>query len=733
MISNSLILVFALLGAFRVYAAADPFLTAKYDSLHDSAMQRKLRQIRPVPVGVVFLPWAGMTEAQMREQFRTMKRLGFGNLKQVMGTPEWPERRVMEVAMEEGVTPFWYGDGGWEPMDAALLAKLGIPATLTPPELRAHPKMIEYQRGVLRRGLDAGKSMILETKSEPGAFRFTPDPFLHKEDVRHFSSWLRRTYASVQDLSKAWNEYEVGIARTPVTSWEDVEKLVASLAGETDGRGGYGLEYGRVRDVLRYKASTHAAELGRAARAFHERHPEIPTRTGGEMGLFLPFAYRATNMEWLADTQTETGSFYPSIHFAWHFGEVGYEVTRPIYMQVSFANDLFKGGWAGAWESTGGPQQLTGAKGWDFFDQTTMPGFTVNAGTITQLLLSYFAGGFKGAGIWTWNYRAAGWEGGEYALLDRTLQPGARAVRAGQIAQAANKYRDEIWAAHKEPLVGVLLNWDNDAIWTAISVRGRDHLRHYPMRARVGVSRALIDGNVPFEYVTVDDLRAGLGPRYPVIYLPGEISMSNELLGLLDAYVKQGGRVVADSPGGMYDESGKVLNTARGSVFESIFGAELADLQYSNNVVRKLAGRRLEGFVTELRPTRAKVTARFDTGEPAITEVAHGAGTAVLLGWDASFGLFRPGQTALEAYLRQAILAGTKPGYRCDGAIVYRIAAPEADHYFVLNDGDAVKVKLETPGYAYRHMSDAVTGEKLPLGGEFEVEASGGRWLRLEK
>ena len=152
---------------------------------------------------------------------------------------------------------------------------------------------------------------------------------------------------------------------------------------------------------------------------------------------------------------------------------------------------------------------------------------------MTQLFLSYLAGGFKGAGVWTWNYRRAGWEGGEYALLDRNWKPTERAIRAGKIAQAAEKLRDELWAARKEPQVGVLYNWDSDAIWAATSLRGRDHFRHYPMQARVGVSRALMNGNIPWEHVTPTDLDAGLAPRYKVIYLPAQMAISQDLLAKL--------------------------------------------------------------------------------------------------------------------------------------------------------------------------------------------------------
>jgi beta-galactosidase len=105
----------------------DEFLARLYDSLHDSPMQRKFRDIAPMPFGVVFLPWKGMTEQQMREHFRLMKKLGFRNLKQTMPSPEWSQERIMEVALEEGIIPFWYADAGWEPVTDTLLDTLGIP------------------------------------------------------------------------------------------------------------------------------------------------------------------------------------------------------------------------------------------------------------------------------------------------------------------------------------------------------------------------------------------------------------------------------------------------------------------------------------------------------------------------------------------------------------------------------------------------------------------------------
>lgn len=713
-------------------AQTDEFLHSLYDKLHDSPMQQKLRELRPVPFGVVFLPWKGMTEQDMRHHFRLMKSLGFHNLKQTMPSAEWPQERIMEIALEEDVIPFWYGEGGWERITPELLKKLGIPVGTPIQEIRKNPKMRAYQKEVLRRGirLDAGRSAVDEAA---GGFRHTPDPMLRGADVPFFKQWLRERYRSPELINDAWNLYEVGITPGPVRSWEDVDRAVDALAKEENTLRGFGREYGRVVDILRFKADYRTRQVLERTQAAHRLLPHAPTRTGGEMGLFLPFAWRATRMEDLAETQREYGSFYPSIHFAWHFGEVGYEVTRPIYMQVSFAADLFKGGWTGAWESTGGPQQMSGSKGWDYAEQSTTAGFTVNAGTMTQLFLSYLAGGFRGAGVWAWNYRRAGIEGGEYALLNRQLKPSPRAVRAGKIAQAAERLRDEIWQAHKEPYVGLLLHWESDAVWAAVSVRNRDHFRHYPMRARVGASRALINGNIPWEHVTLDDLRAGLAPRYKVIYLAGQIALTGELLELLTRYAEGGGRVVIDSPGGYFDDRGKVLDTGAGSAFERLFGAELADFQYSNNVPRILAGQRLEGFITEVNPTKARVLDRFQTGEPAATEHAIGKGSAVILAHDASFSCFRPGNTVMEERLRRLAMGPYSSPYRCAGAIVYRLAAPAADHYFFLNDGEAKTVTLETPRYRYRAVTDPVSGKTLKPGQPIDLEAYSGRWLRYEK
>ncbi|NQZ77692.1 MAG: beta-galactosidase trimerization domain-containing protein, partial [Ekhidna sp.] len=374
--------------------------------------------------------------------------------------------------------------------------------------------------------------------------------------------------------------------------------------------------------------------------------------------------------------------------------------------------------------------------GWNVLSQFETPGFTVNEGTMTQLLLSYMAGGFKGVGLWSWNYREAGWESGEYALLNRQLEPSPRAIVAGKIAKAADKYRDEIWGAHKEPYVGVFHNWDNEAIWAGVAGPGRTQFKHYPVKARIGVSRALIEGNIPWEHVTPSDLKKGLGKRYKVIYLPAQSAINDELFPLFEAYVKQGGRLVLDAPGGWWDAQGKVLKTGEGTPFEKVFGASIMDFQYSNNGPQKIGEYEMDGFYMEIKPTTAEVVEKLSpTGLPAVTVNKLGKGTAVILAPDASFSMQKPGNKLMESWSMKHTLGEYVSPYACDGdkAYVYRLAADEADHYYFINDNESQSVNLSFRNYKYKSVTDAISGEELVLNAPIELDAFSGRWLRFEK
>lgn len=707
------------------------FMHRKYDEMHASPMQQKFRKIAPVPAGVVYIQRPGEGEEEIRWHFRTMKELGFTNLKQIMTLPDWSHEKIQLIALEEGLIPWWYGEGGWEPITDELIKQLGIPKKLSMEEVRRHPKMIDYQNAVLKSRIEH----IMAYKDSTGANRAPKggssayDPTVGKRGLdlsekgkKLFVKWARETYGDIETLNHAYNQHHHGLQAggQAFTSWEDFEERWEEYNHR---------EFRILRDILRFKADYGMEELQEKVETFHNFDSNAPFRAGGELGLFRPHAYFGVDFPGIADIMRNAGSFYPSIHFTWHFDQVKDELGPTLYMQSSYINDMFKGGWSGGWETTGGPQQFGGEK----FGQNNK-GFTVDAGAMQQFTLSMLAAGFKGWGLWSWSVRSAGAEVGEYALLDHHNEVTERAVAVGKIAQGMQRYREELWGAHKEPLVGVFFDWDNEAMWTALSLKGQDSLRYRPMQARVGVSRALINGNIPFEYLNPDDLRNGLAGRYPVIYLPGVIALNKELLPVLAEYVRNGGRLIMDMPGAWMDTYSALFPRGSDSPFANLFGTVLREYQFSGiNRDWHLEGQKLIGSIGSLRPEGAEVIASFANGKPAITEHKLGKGSAVIIGYEAARACFKPGNEAMEDMLRHYSLGKLQSPYQCDGAIVYRLAHPKADHYFLLNQGKDRQVTLNFDYYQYKSASDVASGETVPLGGSIKLDTNAGRWIRFEK
>lgn len=706
--------------------SSDPYLTHLYDRLHDSPIQAKFRRIAPMPIGAVYVQRPGEGEAQIRAHFRTMKQLGFNALKQIVTVPGWTLEQVQLIALEEGISPWWYGEGGWQALSDTLLDRLNIPRQTPIAAIRQHPAMLTYQQNVMRQRILRTQAYARQHPGEALLDRsvaYEPElggrgVSLTEQGQRLFKAWVQQKYGTIDSLNSAWNQQHAGLQPgegEPFQSWADFDKRYEKLSTK---------EYSHLGDILEFKVSHSLDRIRQVCERFRAFDSSAVFRGGGEIGLFLPLASYGIDLERIAELMTAYGSFYPSVHFAWHFGEVNYELARPMYMQAALATDFFKGGWAATWESTGGPQQFSGGKGG--------ANFTVDEGTMTQFLLSQLAAGFKGWGTWAYNARTAGWEAGEYALLDRHNHVTPRAKRVGELGKAANRYRDELWVAHKEPLVGVFYDWHNEAVWAAMTESGRDEFKNRPVQARIGISRALMNANVPFEYVTSADLRKGLAGRYRIIYLPAQLSLDTAMMQLLAGYVQRGGRLVIDVPTAYYDRQTALFDTDKGTVFERTFGTVIREYQGSGvNRTVHLRGQPVRGMIASLAPTTARTLARFDSGMPAVTEHNYGKGTAVVLGYEASLACFKPNQTAMEKMVVAFVLARQPLPFQCDGALAYRLAAPKADHFFLINDGPARSVRLTPPPKRYTSCLDVLTNKPVNISQPIALEAHSGRWLRM--
>ena len=340
-------------------------------------------------------------------------------------------------------------------------------------------------------------------------------------------------------------------------------------------------------------------------------------------------------------------------------------MTCPIFMMAQLTQDWFKGGWSATWESTGGPQQFSGG-GAPFCPEAEplQPGSTVDADVMTQMMFSYLAAGFKGFGFWCWTARTVGWEAGEFALTDRQGRPCKRTRQVGQIAQAARNLRDELWTAKKEPMVGIYVDFDNEATWAAMSVPGREHYKRKPMKARIG---AVGPSSTP-TFLGVRDgngypQRAGRGYQRN---LPARtIAISSDVMETLSEFVHQGGRLVIDMPGAYYDEFGRLLSTDSGTVFERTFGCMIRNYQYTRNVPRMLDGQDVGGFVVDLGLT----STGGDGASPQRSARRHGEPLRGRLGGDPGLRSFLAGLTRATRGPSRTTSSGTHWGsFGCPSA-----------------------------------------------------------------
>lgn len=710
----------------------DPFLQQRINALSDTPMQRQIRTLRPLPVGVVVWQRVNDSVEDLRRQFRTVHDYGFTALKQMALWGDVPvtEREAEIAALEEGVIPWHYGMAGWRSITQDLIEKLGIDPDLPLPKLQSHHKMIEYQTELLMkrsRRLDE-KPHIPTAMGEP----MRNSPSIPDELVDEFAKWLESTYDTIEHAIQIYHLRSDSMKQRGLPeSFEELAGMSsASSLGNPHGRGWAGFR--QERDVMRFRADNMCENIRRIAEASVAWDPDEPIRTGIHRALENQ-AVSGWDFELQARAIAPAGSFYASFHPTHHLQIVDGEVERPCYMTSRVVADSNKGSWSAMWESVGGPQTYSGHYS-----------YAVDGQMIERCMLSYLAAGLKGIGIWCWNARDKGWELGEYSLCDLTGTPTSRAEAAGAISRACQNYRFELWEAHDEPQVGVLYSWENDAAFARLSHGGYplDRLKEfpqYPARARVGAMRALINGCVPFEIVTERNLREGLAARYRTIYVPHTICLETEMVKILREYVEAGGRVVVDSPSLLVRaDDGTLYDTRRGSDFERLFGLEIANLQSTFNHPLWFQDQPIRGFFSEVNVTDAEVAQTFSDGHPAWLEHKIGQGSSGFIAFEASSLCHKPGNDAIERWLAETLLDGEPPLYSVDRPVLaYRRAAPTADHFFLINDRDERQdvILTSTTGW-YRSGEDCVTGEPLAVDRDrinLTLLPWQGRWVRLER
>lgn len=280
------------------------------------------------------------TLADIRAEFETIASVGFTALKQVMllntSTPFVQD--VFNAALDAGLTPWWYGIGGWEGITPSLLSKLEIPTNTSVQDAEKDPRMQAYQKSVLRARVARIGSFNPNpppSPSLPSTPGLTVLP-LADDLVSGFASWLEVAYGgNMSSLWTAWHFDTImsapGASDSLPRNFTQAALLLVAPPAPTDGwkrmyeassfaftpwqQAAGSRDWTRYRDVFRFQAERKAAIEAYNAEYLATNDPGAPVRVGGETMMLDNQAQNGWERSLMAGVAKQYGGFYDSLHF----------------------------------------------------------------------------------------------------------------------------------------------------------------------------------------------------------------------------------------------------------------------------------------------------------------------------------------------------------------------------------------------------------------------------------
>jgi beta-galactosidase len=553
---------------------------------------------------------------------------------------------------------------------------------------------------------------------EPEAIR---DDYISEEYKTIFGEWLKKEYKTIENLNRAWGLRNKPFNEPPVKNFNEAYKLTQKR---------FGTDHRIRRDLIRFQTDISIENQKRILDLFKKLDPEHPVRSGGHHILSNAPYYR---WDW-EKTASICDIFVSSIHIPWHFEPVEGEEDIPLYIQAKLIQGFGKEVIPAAPETTGGSSRYSGSRP-----------FLMTVDKIKRFMFFYISSGLKGFGFWCWNPRERGYEAGEYGLIDLLGDITDWAKIAGKISKKITEYRKELWLSKLKPEVYIFYSWDNEAFAYRISegtgvicpISGHEL---NPSFSRIGCARALINRNIPFEFITDNQFLEGKILKTKIVFLPWMEMISENILEKLYEYGYEGGRIVADIPIGYFNEFGELLNTKKGSIFEKLFGCSIRHFLISTgNSVVKFNGYPINEQWADIILTDGKIISHFDNGKPAIIENKIGKGSSCLILFSLSKICKNKGNKNFENILVDCILNSKdyKYPFIVDEGVIYSILYFEnrIEHVFFVNLTDEKKIiKIDNRG-EYKEIIDVIDERKIKLRDLilFDIEGRDSKWLRIEK
>jgi beta-galactosidase len=363
-------------------------------------------------------------------------------------------------------------------------------------------------------------------------------------DVEAMNALQFRRYASFSEVGKT---QEVGAMDLEFATFAEktfwLEFSVAELNGHL----------ARIRDVVREQDSMHPIHVNPHGLSFFVQH--------------------AGQSIW---EEARTVDFLGcSSHPVWH--STRYDRSRWLHSLGIFA-DLMRAStpdpdgkfWVS--ELQGGMTRLS-----------AMTADTPSPDELSRWMWAGIASGAKATVFWCFNWRDEGYEAGEWGLARWDGSPSPRLEAATRVANDLETYSG--WFGPSRPWKPDVLILRSDAAERLAWAESRDDEDQTDPRnnqrvadSASGAALALMELGIETGYVEEKGLEARLKqePIPKAILVPGLEVLSDGTLEALLAFVRKGGRVIADAAPGVKDPVGRIASW-RFELWERLFGGALLD------------------------------------------------------------------------------------------------------------------------------------------------------------
>lgn len=417
-----------------------------------------------------------------------------------------------------------------------------------------------------------------------------------------FRKWLRERYETLGDLNEAWEQR--------LTDWQQVQP--------PQYHGGYP----RYLDWLRFRLDNHqelmqwrADVLSKADSTTTIRAHGIAGNLGGLVDMFNDDWESATTVEeWGTTTFPHWGPDHPNITTDF------LDQTADHHLMLDLARGAAQGRQFWQTELQGGHVRSGTASA----PQGLTRGPDPTPDEMTLWNWHALMGGVNGILYWQYRPELLGQESPGFGLVRRDGAPTERTEVAERFATLVN---DSPELEKASPIRGDLALGllPEGALFNYVAEKDTDQ---FAASAR-GAYRALWEAGYQ-----VDCAKPRQFKDYDAIYLPFPLLLESDTASTIKKYVQNGGTLITDGTPAVYDDNGRVFQTAPGKGLRDVFGAELRSTRAATDEKLELPA----GAITA-RSRRdvfdcntATPLGYWDEDDIGAIQNAYGDGTAIGLG-----------------------------------------------------------------------------------------------------